>query len=104
MTYLKVMEGRLALLQATYESLQSEKTLSDEKVQLLRAEIANTAAEMQVETQRRVMLEADIASHIERAKLLASATANAENEMRLHKIAANIWQGKIKVVRDETKV
>eukprot|EP00299_Pterocystis_sp_00344_P012782 c6186_g1_i1.p1 GENE.c6186_g1_i1~~c6186_g1_i1.p1 ORF type:complete len:160 (+),score=49.65 c6186_g1_i1:44-481(+) len=78
--------------------------MSDDKLALLRAEIANVDSEIEVETRRRQLLEADIASHVERAKLLADATVNAESEMRLHKIAAGVWQGKIKVIRDETKV
>ncbi len=94
----------LRLFRFQFSLLIPNVIAANDKVNLLQAEIDNANAEIEVENQRRLLLERDIASHIERAKLIGDLTNNAEAEMRLHKMAAAVWQGKIKFIRDETKV
>eukprot|EP00300_Choanocystis_sp_HF-7_P023645 c2436_g1_i2.p1 GENE.c2436_g1_i2~~c2436_g1_i2.p1 ORF type:complete len:749 (-),score=255.67 c2436_g1_i2:60-2186(-) len=99
-----LLASRMTIMTKVVASTETDLGLAKQRLGLVQAEIANTEAEMLVERQRKQLLEQDIASHKERGALLQAATTNTQNEMRLHKIATSVWQGKIKVVRDEIKV
>eukprot|EP00301_Raphidiophrys_heterophryoidea_P012966 c20297_g1_i1.p1 GENE.c20297_g1_i1~~c20297_g1_i1.p1 ORF type:complete len:814 (+),score=271.05 c20297_g1_i1:105-2546(+) len=100
----EVIGSRKMLLESSLQSLELERQTATDKVALVRAEIANVEAEIQVEEARISILQKDISAQKDRSRLLEKASNNADNEMRLHKIASSVWQSKIKVVRDEMKV